>query len=50
MTTVTPTIVTEGLHKLYGKVHILNVLALGTDEGNVLNILGTNGSGNRSFS
>jgi ABC-2 type transport system ATP-binding protein len=45
MTTVTPTILTEGLHKSYGKVHALDGLDLVAEEGSVLAVLGPNGSG-----
>lgn len=45
MTTVTPTIVTEGLRKSYGKVHALDGLDLVAEEGSVLAVLGPNGSG-----
>ncbi len=45
MTTVTPTIVTEGLRKYYGKVHALDGLDLVAEEGSVLAVLGPNGSG-----
>jgi ABC-2 type transport system ATP-binding protein len=45
MTTVTPTIVIEGLHKSYGKVHALDGLDLVAEEGSVLAVLGPNGSG-----
>jgi ABC-2 type transport system ATP-binding protein len=45
MTTVTPTIVTEGLHKSYGQVHALDGLDLVAEEGSVLAVLGPNGSG-----
>jgi ABC-2 type transport system ATP-binding protein len=50
MTTVTPTIVTEGLHKHYGKVHALDGLELVAEEGSVLAVLVPNGSGNRIYS
>jgi ABC-2 type transport system ATP-binding protein len=45
MTTVTPTIVIEGLHKSYGQVHALDGLDLVAGEGSVLAVLGPNGSG-----
>jgi ABC-2 type transport system ATP-binding protein len=45
MTTVTPTIVIEGLHKSYGQVHALDGLDLVAEEGSVLAVLGPNGSG-----
>jgi ABC-2 type transport system ATP-binding protein len=45
MTTVTPTILTEGLHKYYGQVHALDGLDLVAEEGTVLGVLGPNGSG-----
>jgi len=45
MTTVTPTIVTEGLRKSYGKVNALDGLNLVAEEGSVLAVLGPNGSG-----
>ncbi len=45
MTTVTPTILTEGLHKSYGQVHALDGLDLVAEEGSVLAVLGPNGSG-----
>jgi len=45
MTTVTPTIVNEGLRKYYGQVHALDGLALVAEEGSVLAVLGPPGSG-----
>jgi ABC-2 type transport system ATP-binding protein len=45
MTTVAPTILTEGLHKSYGQVHALDGLDLMAEEGSVLAVLGPNGSG-----
>jgi ABC-2 type transport system ATP-binding protein len=45
MTTVTPTIVIEGLHKSYGQVHAIGGLDLVAEEGSVLAVLGPNGSG-----
>lgn len=45
MTTATPTILIEGLHKSYGQVHALDGLDLVAEEGSVLAVLGPNGSG-----
>ena len=45
MTTITPTIVIEGLHKSYGKVHALDRFDLVAEEGSVLAVLSPNGSG-----
>jgi ABC-2 type transport system ATP-binding protein len=45
MTTVTPTIVIEDLHKSYGQVHALDGLNLVAEEGSVLAVLSPNGSG-----
>jgi ABC-2 type transport system ATP-binding protein len=45
MMTVSPTILTEGLHKSYGKVHAVDGLDLMAEEGSVLGVLGPNGSG-----
>ncbi len=41
----TPTILAEGLHKSFGKIHALDGLDLVAEEGSVLGILGPNGAG-----
>jgi ABC-2 type transport system ATP-binding protein len=40
-----PAILAEGLHKYYGKIHALDGLDLAAGEGDILAVLGPNGSG-----